>query len=112
MDEDRTVQTEPAAAEPTAAELTRELEQLRARERERALLDGARAALRARGLDEDFAALLRGGDEAETQANVAAFERRFQAAVGAEVRRRIPAAAPPDYGAAPAPARGRGIRRL
>ena len=51
MDEDRTVQTEPAAAEPTAAELTRELEQLRARERERALLDGAAPApARGRGI--------------------------------------------------------------
>lgn len=94
------------------AELEAELQEYRRKERARALLDDARAGLKTRGLTESFAAFLVGTDETETAKNLSEFERCWQDAVGAEVKKRLPAALPQDYTAAKPQAGRRGIRRL
>ena len=109
MDEQQALTPEQ---EDSAAALARELAEYKARERARALGDDARAGLRARGLSEGFAAFLIGADERETAKNLAEFEKCWQAAVGDEVRRRIPQTAPPDYDAVPPAPRKRGIRKV
>lgn len=95
-----------------SAELEAELQEYRRKERARALLDDARAGLKTRGLTESFAAFLVGADETETAKNLSEFDRCWQDAVGAEVKKRLPAAPPQDYSAARPQTARRGIRRL
>ena len=106
--------TAPAAPEAAPADeaLAQELEEYKTRERERALLDDARAALRAKGLREEFAAFLSGADERGTAKNIAEFEKCWLAALGEEVHRRIPQSPPPDFSQPRPASRRRGIRKL
>lgn len=96
---------------PSAQQLA-ELEQLRLEKRQRQLTEHAQSALAARGISGEFAAFLLGEDETATGRNIASFEKSYQAALSAEVARRLPQQQPRDFAAAPTRNRRCGIRKV
>lgn len=88
-----------------------ELETLRAEKLRRTQTERAAAALDAAGVPHDFAALLMGGDDADTDRRVQEFCGVYQASLAADVRSRLPVTAP--VLTPPAPQRPkRGIQRI
>ena len=88
-----------------------ELETLRAEKLRRAQTERAQAALEAAGAPGDFASLLVGGDDADTDRRVQAFCGMYQTSLAETVRQRLPQQ-PPVVTAPPAPRPRRGIQRL
>ena len=88
-----------------------ELQQLRAEKTARVQTERAAAALESAGAPRDFAPLLSGGDDTETDRRVAEFCTMYQSTLAADVKRRLPAQ--PPVLTPPAPPRpARGVRRL
>lgn len=88
-----------------------ELETLRQEKHNRTQTERARAALEQGGVPGNFAALLIGIDDADTDRKTAEFCAAYQAALSEDVRRRLPQQAP--VMTPPAPQRPRrGIQRI
>ena len=88
-----------------------ELEALRQEKHQRTQTERARALLEVAGVPTNFAALLIGMDDADTDSKAAQFCNTYQAALSEDVRRRLPQQAP--VMTAPAPQRARrGIQRI
>ena len=88
-----------------------ELETLRAEKFRRTQTERAAAALGAAGAPKEFAALLIGGDDADTDHRVQEFCGVYQASLAADVKSRLPEKAP--VLTPPAPQRPkRGIQRI
>lgn len=89
----------------------KELEALRAEKQRREQTEHASAALSAAGVSTGFAALLCGGDDADTDRRVQEFCASYQASLGEDIKKRLPEQ-PPTL-TAPLPQRPkRGIQRL
>ena len=88
-----------------------ELETLRQEKHQRTQTERARAMLEVAGVPGNFAALLIGVDDADTDSKTAQFCNTYQAALSEDVRRRLPQQAP--VMTAPVPQRARrGIQRI
>ena len=88
-----------------------ELESLRLEKHQRTQTERARAMLEVSGVPGNFAALLIGADDADTDSKTAQFCAAYQAALSEDVRRRLPQQGP--VMTAPAPQRPkRGIQRI
>jgi len=88
-----------------------ELEALRKEKHLRAQQARAAAGLKDAGVPAEFASLLAGSDDADTDARTAQFCTAYQSAVTTDIRSRLPQQAP--VVAAPSPARARrGIQRI
>ena len=88
-----------------------ELESLRKEKQQRIQTQRAEGNLSLAGIPASFAALLIGGDDAETDAKTAQFCTAYQAALAEDVRSRLPKQAP--IMTLPAPQRPkRGIQRI
>ena len=88
-----------------------ELETLRQEKHQRIQVERARAILEVSGVPGNFAALLIGVDDAETDHKTAQFCATYQAALTEDVRKRLPQQAPVMTPPAPQRAR-RGIQRI
>lgn len=89
----------------------KELEALRAEKHRREQTERARAALGAAGVSEDFAALLIGGDDADTDKRVQDFCAAYQSSLTEDIKKRLPEQAPAI--SHPVPQRPkRGIQRI
>lgn len=89
----------------------KELESLRAEKRSREQTQRASAALDKAGVPQDFAALLIGADDDETDKKVQSFCAVYQSRLSSDIKKRLPAQ--PPVVTAPAPQRAkRGIQRL
>lgn len=93
-------------------EQIQELETLREEKRLRIQQERAAAALNEAGAPADFAALLAGKDDDDTDRRTAAFCTAFQKAMSDGIRQRLPQKAPQMTDAGPAPRPRRGIQRL
>lgn len=88
-----------------------ELEALRQEKHQRAQQARAQAALERAGVPGAFAALLAGGDDADTDQRAAQFCAAYQEALAEDVRKRLPHQ--PPVVTPPEPARTRrGVRRI
>lgn len=88
-----------------------ELTTLREEKRTRVQTARAADALKNAGIPQEFAALLIGADDADTDARTAAFCRTYQANLSQDIKKRLPAEAP--VLSSPKPARPkRGIVRI
>ena len=92
-------------------EQLQELEALRQEKHQRTQTERARALLEVSGVPGNFAALLVGADDADTDSKTAQFCAAYQAALSEDVRRRLPQQAPVMTDPAPKRAR-RGIQRI
>ena len=72
----------------------KELETLRAEKHQRTQTERARAALEGSGVPGDFAALLVGSSDEDTDSRTAQFCAVYQAALSEDVRKRLPQQAP------------------
>ena len=88
-----------------------ELEALRQEKHQRTQTERAHAMLEVAGVPTNFAALLIGADDADTDSKTAQFCAAYQAALSEDVRRRLPQQAPVMTPPAPQRAR-RGIQRI
>ena len=88
-----------------------ELESLRQEKHQRTQTERARAALEVSGVPGNFAALLVGSDDADTDSKTAQFCAAYQAALSEDVRKRLPQQAPVMTPPVPQRAR-RGIQRI
>ena len=89
-----------------------ELEALRQEKHQRIQTERARAMLEVAGVPGNFAALLIGADDADTDGKTSQFCAAYQAALSEDVRRRLPQQAAPVM-TPPAPQRARrGIQRI
>ena len=88
-----------------------ELETLRAEKHRRTQTERARAALEVSGVPGNFAALLVGADDADTDEKTRQFCTAYQAALSEDVRKRLPQQAPVMTPPTPQRAR-RGIQRI
>ena len=89
----------------------KELEELRAEKHNREQTERARAALSTAGVSESFAALLIGGDDADTDKRVQDFCAASQSSLTRDIQKRLPEQ-PPTI-TAPMPQRPkRGIQRI
>ena len=88
-----------------------ELESLRQEKHQRTQTERARAALEVSGVPGNFAALLVGSDDADTDSKTAQFCAAYQAALSEDVRKRLPQQAPVMTPPGPQRAR-RGIQRI
>ncbi len=89
----------------------KELEELRAEKHNREQTERARAALSTAGVSESFAALLIGGDDADTDKRVQDFCAAYQSSLTRDIQKRLPEQ-PPTI-TAPMPQRPkRGIQRI
>lgn len=88
-----------------------ELEALRQEKHQRTQMERARAMLEVSGVPGNFAALLIGADDADTDSKTAQFCTAYQAALSEDVRKRLPQQGP--VMTAPTPQRPkRGIQRI
>lgn len=89
----------------------KELEQLRAEKRSREQTQRASEALQKAGVPQDFASVLIGADDDETDKKVQSFCAVYQSKLSSDIKKRLPEQ--PPVVTAPAPQRvKRGIRRL
>ena len=89
----------------------KELEELRAEKHNREQTERARAALSTAGVSESFAALLIGGDDADTDRRVQDFCAAYQSSLTRDIQKRLPEQ-PPTI-TAPMPQRPKhGIQRI
>ena len=88
-----------------------ELEALRQEKHQRTQTERARAMLEVAGVPNNFAALLIGADDADTDSKTAQFCAAYQAALSEDVRKRLPQQAPVMTPPTPQRAR-RGIQRI
>lgn len=93
-------------------EQMQELETLREEKRLRTQQERAANVLDQAGVPADFAALLAGKDDDDTDRRAAAFCTAFQKAMSDGIRQRLPQQPPQMTGAAPAPRPRRGVQRL
>lgn len=93
-------------------EQMQELETLREEKRLRTQQERAANALDQAGVPADFAALLAGKDDDDTDQRAARFCAAFQQAMADGIRQRLPLKAPQMTDAAPAPRPRRGVQRL
>ncbi|MCI2056215.1 MAG: DUF4355 domain-containing protein [Oscillibacter sp.] len=88
-----------------------ELETLRREKTAREQTERARTALDTAGVPAEFAALLIGGDDGDTDGRVGTFVKTYQAALSQDVRSRLPEKSPVVTPPGPQRAK-RGIQRL
>ena len=89
----------------------KELEELRAEKHNREQTERARAALSTAGVSESFAALLIGGDDADTDKRVQDFCAAYQSSLSEDIKKRLPERSPTLT--APLPQRPkRGVQRI
>lgn len=89
-----------------------ELEALREEKRTRLQRERAEAALQEAGVPADFAPLLAGADDADTDQRAGAFCAAYQQAINREVRERLPHQPPQMIPPAAPPRPRRGVQRL
>ena len=106
----KTYRVTVSGREPEAA--VRELEALREEKRLRIQQERAANALDQAGVPADFAALLAGKDDDDTDQRAARFCAAFQQAMADGIRQRLPQQPPQMTDAAPAPRPRRGVQRL
>lgn len=89
-----------------------ELETLREEKRVRLQRERAEAALQEAGVPADFAPLLAGADDEDTDRRAGAFCAAYQKAITDGVRERLPQQPPQMTPSAPPPRPRRGVQRL
>lgn len=110
--EETVMTVEETIPQPDTAAMERELEQLRAEKYQRLLLEQAKSALEARGIDPRFAAFVLAEDSDLTAKKVEQFDRQLSEAMKCHLAAHLPAGEPRDFAVSKPQRRVRGIRKM